>query len=216
MTEHEIRANLLLEYYVQRPIYENIINVAKAQIENNLIKLRLKKKRWERIELSARIKEFESAFDKLKASKEANELEPTDSLLTLYDMAALKIRVFPNSYLGPVKRIVMRLFDDVIEDHEPNKSSRIDNKTYFADVERLKFFVKLNPRFNINNRFEIQVVPFLLDAFMDVEHDTIYKPIGLPKEIKIRMKHYRSGVISNVINFSKEFENILREKDILS
>ncbi len=212
MTEAEIRSKLLVEYYEQRPIYEKIIDVAKAQIENKFISLRLKKERWERIELTARVKEFESAFNKLKASKEANELEPNDSFNELNDMAALKIRVFPNNYLKKVHKIIMKLFDDVEEDHEPKKTNGIDEKTYYADVERLKYFVKLKPRYQISNRFEIQIVPFLLDAFMDVEHDIIYKPIGLPKEIKARMKHHRIGVISNVINFSKEFAVILKEK----
>lgn len=202
MTDAEIKKKLLLEYYEQRPIYEKIVDVAKAQIEYKLIKLRLKRKRWERLALTARVKEFESAFKKLKESKEANELKPTDSLGELNDMAALKIKVFPNYHLKAVHEIIMKLFSDVEEKHE-------------SKIEGLKYLVQLKPSLGINNRFEIQIVPFILDEFMDVEHDIIYKPTDLTKTIKAiikkRMEPDRSRVISSVIDFSKTFETILKE-----
>ena len=113
LTQKDIEAKLLREYFDNRPVYEKIINIARPQIEYNIIDLRIQKKPWERIDVIARVKEFSSALDKLKRQREGRILEETDSFSTLNDMAALKIRVFPNMYLQVVDDKINTLFHDL-------------------------------------------------------------------------------------------------------
>lgn len=212
-TQEEIEAKLFKEYIYNRPIYEKIINIAKAQIEYELIKIRLNKKPWERIEVIARIKEFSSALDKIKRPREARVLEPTDSFAMLKDMAGLKIRVFPNSYLESVENIIKSLFRDLEGDHKPSVNNEIDEEDYHI-LEYLKYAAKLRPEYGINTNFEVQIVPFLLDSFMNVEHDIIFKPgEGLPPKEKIarRMKPVRDSAIGSLISFAAEFSRNLEK-----
>jgi ppGpp synthetase/RelA/SpoT-type nucleotidyltranferase len=72
----------------------------------------------------------------------------------------------------------------------------------------------LQPEYGIDIRFEIQIVPLLLDAFIDVEHDIIYKPReGLPSKeiIERHMKHPKDDAIKSLISFAKEFSEILEK-----
>lgn len=70
--EKEVWRRLLDEYYKKRPVYKKIISIAKAKIEHQLIDLKANKKPWERIEVLSRVKDFESAYEKLKRSNEGN------------------------------------------------------------------------------------------------------------------------------------------------
>jgi ppGpp synthetase/RelA/SpoT-type nucleotidyltranferase len=211
LTQKDIEARLLREYYDNRAVYEKIINIAKPQIEYRLIEVRINKKPWERIDVIARVKEFASALDKLKRQREGRILEETDSFSTLNDMAALKIRVFPNIYLQSVDNIINNLYDYLEADHQPPEKT--DWKNY-DNIERIKYIAKLQSEYGIDIRFEIQIVPFLLDAFIDVEHDIIYKPgEGLPSKeiIERHMKHPKAVAIGSLISFAKEFSEILEK-----
>lgn len=211
LTQKDIEAKLLREYFDSRPVYEKIISIAKPQIEYKLINVRINKKPWERIEVLARVKEFSSALDKLKKIKEGRILEEIYSFNMLKDMAALKIIVFPNKFLASANEIIRSLFYDLEADHQPPE--KFDGTNY-DHIERLKYVAKLQPEYGIDTRFEIQIVPFLLDAFIDVEHDIIYKPgEGLPskKIIERHMKHPKAVAIGSLISFAKEFSEILEK-----
>lgn len=207
-TQRDIEVRLLSEYFIKRPIYEKIIAVASAIIEHALIQLRLEKKPWERIEVVARLKDFNSALNKLRERKEGNILEPSASFNILNDMAGLKIKVFPNDYLRRVEDIIISLFPSAEADHEP---TNIDSD--YGNVIRLKYFVTLDTAYKINTKFEIQIVPFILDAFMDIEHDIIYKPDPrLPKkQLSSLMKDQTAIVIPSLRVWSKEFSRILNQ-----
>jgi len=210
-TQADIEAKLLREYFDNCQIYEKIINIVKPQIEYKLIKLRFEKKPWERIDVIARVKEFASALDKLKRQREGRILEPTDSLRSLNDMAALKIRVFPNIHLVSVDEIINGLFDNLEPDHQFSEKTGEKNYEF---IERLKYTAELPLEYSINIKFEIQIVPYLLDAFMDLEHDIIFKAgEGLPskKIIERYMKHPRSAAIASLISFAKEFSENLEK-----
>lgn len=211
LNHKDIEAKLVREYFADRPIYEKIINIAKPQIEYNLIDIRINKKSWERIEVIARVKELDSALDKLKKQREGRVLEETDSFRMLNDMAALKIKVFSNTYLHSVDEIINSLFHGIEADHQPPEQPGGIN---YDLIERLKYVVMLQPEYGIDIRFEIQIVPFLLDAFIDVEHDIIYKPReGLPSKeiIERHMKHPKAVAIGSLISFAKEFSEILEK-----
>lgn len=211
LTQKDIEAKLVREYFDERPIYEKIINIAKPQIEFKLIEIRINKKPWERIEVTARVKELASALNKIRRQREGRIYEETDSLRMLNDMAALKIKVFPNTYLQSVDEIINNLFHGLEADHQPPEQT--DEKNYDL-IERLKYVVKLQPEYGIDVRFEIQIVPFLLDAFIDVEHDIIYKPgEELPSKeiIERHMKHPKAVAIGSLISFAKEFSEILEK-----
>jgi len=211
LTQKDIEAKLLREYFDNRPVYEKIINIAKPQIEYRLIDVRINKKSWERIDVIARVKEFASALNKLKRQREGRILEETDSFSTLNDMAALKIKVFPNKYLQSVDNTINSLYHYLEADHQPSKI--IDENNYDL-IERLKYVAKLEPKYGIDIGFEIQIVPFLLDAFIDVEHDIIYKPgEGLPSKeiIERHMKVPKDIAIRSLISFAKEFSEILEK-----
>jgi len=211
LNQKDIEAKLVREYFDDRPIYEKIINIAKPQIEYKLIEIRINKKPWERIEVIARVKELASALDKLKRQREGRILEETDSFRMLNDMAALKIKVFPNIYLQSVDEIINSHFHGIEADHQPPEQT--EGKNYDL-IERLKYVVKLQSEYGIDIGFEIQIVPFLLDAFIDVEHDIIYKPgEGLPSKeiIERHMKHPKAVAIGSLISFAKEFSEILEK-----
>ena len=207
LTQSEIEARLLSQYFSCRPHYQKIIDIATVLIESKLIDLRHNKQPWERIDLRSRVKEFRSAVNKQRG--EANMLAPSASFIKLNDMAALKIRVFPNDYLKPVQNIIKRLFPGAKPDHDP-KQEQINAD--YSNVNRLKFFATLPKKYAIKTKFEIQIVPFVLDAFMDVQHDIVYKPdVKLPKLIPQLMIMPTEVVIPALRKWSKEVTKIIKD-----
>jgi ppGpp synthetase/RelA/SpoT-type nucleotidyltranferase len=200
-----IEYRLLSEYSKSYPTYKKIRDKAEAIIKYNLIDSLYKKKNWERIEVISRIKEVESAINKLKRKREGRTLEESDTLATLTDMVGLKIRVFPNDYLEPIGTIIKNAFPIIEEDHEPQQEYGIDEKDYYADVIRLKYIASFK---NNNINFEIQIVPFILDAFYEIDHDIIYKPdtkLPNPTLIARLMKEPNQNIVAAIKIWSKSF-----------
>lgn len=127
-------------------------------------------------------------------------------------MAALKIRVFPNNLLGLVEKCIIELFPGSKTDHKPERSGEKE-QYYYDKVERLKFLSPLPKKYEIENRFEIQIVPFMLDAFMDIEHDIVYKPKhGIPKKIvSSLMKKQTDELVALLKNWPKEIVSISKK-----
>lgn len=209
--KEELRQKLLDEYYKKYPIYEKIISIAKAKIEHQLIDLKAKKKPWERIEVLSRVKDFESAYEKLRRKSEGNFIKPSASFDEIVDMAALKIRVFPNNLLKPVEECIKKLFPGSKTDHKPERSGE-DEKDYYDNVMQLQFLTPLEKKYEIKNSFEIQIVPFMLDAFMDIEHDIVYKPkLGISKTVSSLMRGQTNGLVAPLRNWPKEFSGYLKK-----
>jgi len=189
LTQSEIEARLLSQYFSCRPHYQKIIDIATVLIESKLIDLRHNKQPWERIDLRSRVKEFRSAVNKQRG--EANMLAPSAS------------------FIKPVQNIIKRLFPGAKPDHDP-KQEQINAD--YSNVNRLKFFATLPKKYAIKTKFEIQIVPFVLDAFMDVQHDIVYKPdVKLPKLIPQLMIMPTEVVIPALRQWSKEVTKIIKD-----
>ena len=209
--ENSIKSQLLAEYIQTLPLYEQLVDIARTEIEYNLLPIKAKQKPWERIEISSRVKSFESAFDKLKRSKEANILEPGITFNELNDMAAIKIKVFPNDYLKPIQKLVEKLYSGAIPDHSPDRQPGVREKEYYGQVTRLKYIIKLHRKYNIDKKLEIQIVPYLLDAFLEIEHDIIYKPnAGIPKVVPSLLEEHNPAIIDNLKSWPSRFSEYMK------
>lgn len=208
--QENIKYKLALEYHSNLHVYEKLISIAKPLIEYKLLKLKTNKKPWERIDVLARVKSFDSALNKLKKKTEGNLLFPTASFRELHDMAALKIRVFPNEYFRPVDKIIMRLFPGAIADHKPARIRGIRSEDYYNKVIHLKYTTKLDRKYRIKNMLEIQIVPFILDAFMEIEHDVIYKPdINIPTLIPKLMEDANNSLVDQLKTWTALFSSLM-------
>lgn len=209
--QDNIELRLAREYHSNLATYKKIISITKPLIECKLLEVRHSLDSWERIDVVARVKSFDSALNKLK-KREGKYLLPTDSFHNLHDMAALKIRIFPNDHFKKVKRLVKCLFPKAIPDHKPPQKQAESDEEYYNRIVHLKYITALDPKYKIKTKFEIQIVPFILDAFMNIEHDVIYKPnINIPKIVPRLMEDTNERLVKQLKSWPAHFSKLMRK-----
>lgn len=203
---------LLREYKDTHESYLRAVEVIKATLEYKLLPVKTRLLPYERLEVIGRAKTFESAFCKLQKKQEGNSFDPERlekyTFNSLGDMAGVKIRVCPNTYLPIIHEIIKQTYRDCREDHKPEWR---EETGYFDEVDQLQYFVVPPAKYDVECQCEIQVVPWILDRFWEIEHDILYKPhASLSKRIKPELKEYDTAVTESIKAFMKEFARIAR------
>ena len=116
--------------------------------------------------------------------------------------------VFPNDYIEVIKRLIMRKHNKfTIEEIDEDKKKECDF---------IKFFVYFNiEKFN-HILVEIQILPYLLGKYWDIEHSLIYKPQDMyPHKVqKTQLKEISQQTTQNIVESSRQLSKKLSIQSI--
>jgi len=166
-----IEDRLREEYFDLLPEIRRTALETETRVRRDLLDISLKLERYERLLITSRVKECESAVDALRRRQLLgawDEERPHDySLTQLPDLAAIRVMAFPRQRLLDVEAVVRQTLSSWTADPVPP----IDG---LAVPLALKYF----GRWSLDSRItaEVQIVSLLIGAFWEVEHDAIYKP----------------------------------------
>jgi hypothetical protein len=161
--------------------------------------------RYERLVITSRIKECESALDALRRRQELATFDRDRperyTLYSLKDLAGVRVAVFPRGRWTETEQELHRQFSS----WEPDPV-RDENGELLA----FKYHGYCNASEKV--RGEFQVVPMLTALFWEVEHAAIYKPSPILKGVarSLEMQQRTTEVLKALQAFEEEFESLVR------
>jgi len=209
MPERTIEDRLREEYFDLLPEMQRVVWQLEAEIRFHTLPILNDLKDPEQLIVRPRIKECESALNSLvrrrgrKFSKgEGRRFDPNMpeeySLLSLDDLAGVRVLVFPNRRLNEVDNVLRAHFDEWTYKPIRNDQGDVLAPKYYGDCTRASLRV----------RGEYQIVPMLLGLFWEVEHSAMYKfrAVANSKQMKDR----RMDVERALAQFEEGVESFLR------
>lgn len=196
------------EYFALLPDIRRALLETETRARAALLEVSLAAERYERIAITARMKECESAIDSLKRHQPLRGFDAnvTYTLTSLRDLAAVRIMAFPHQRFKDCERALARVLSGWVADPIPHVIE-------FDAPLALKYYGKWDPSGRIIS--EIQIVPLLVGLFWEVEHSAIYKPTpnlrGVVGSATVLEK--RNNVLAALRAFEAEFEAAIREAD---
>lgn len=195
------------EYFDLLPDIRRVVGELEAEVKHCLLPISLRLHRYERLGVTARVKECESAIDALRRRRELRTFDRKRprlySLLDLNDLAGVRILAFPHSRFAQADRKLRKQFPSWTPDPIPGVD---DNDEPLA----LKYhgYCKASNRI----RAEFQIVPMLTALFWEVEHSVIYKPSPSLKGVagSWEMQQRTRDVLRALNAFEDEFANLIR------
>jgi hypothetical protein len=195
------------EYFDLLPVIRLAVLETETRIRRDLLDVSLSLRRYERLIVTARIKECDSAIDALRRRQPLGlfDRERPDeySLTTLRDLAAIRVMAFPLQRLDDAQDALRSTLVDWTADPIPGAE---DSDLPLA----FKYYGKWTADAPITS--EVQIVPLLIGLFLDVEHSAIYKPSpnlrGVVRSEAVIQR--RNAVFAALRAFEAEFEAAIR------
>ena len=180
-----------------------------AEVRHSLLTLSNRLDRYERLAVTSRIKDCESALEGLRRRQEAATFDPNraDSytLTDLNDLAGVRVLAFPRSRWIEAHGCLRQCFsswtsDPIREDEDDMTREPLAFKYYGYCSASTTFHA------------ELQVVPMLIGLFWEIEHSAIYKPSPELKGVaaSLEMKERRREVYQALKGFETEFERLVQ------
>jgi ppGpp synthetase/RelA/SpoT-type nucleotidyltranferase len=191
------------EYFELLPEIRRTLVETETRIKRELLDTTLSLQRYERLLITSRVKECDSAVDALRRRQPfgafAEDRTEEYTLTALRDLAAVRVMAFPHRRLLESHDVVRRAIAGWAADPVP----AIADPT---GVIAFKFFGKWNADARITA--EVQVVPLLVGMFWDVEHSALYKPNpnlhGIVRSETVLQRY--ANVLDALQQFEREFE----------
>lgn len=199
------------EYYKILPN----LNLARVNLEINIKHIFLSiindLQSFERIEFHSRVKNVESAIEKLKSKQDGKMFiqDPSNkySLLELRDLVGIRILFFPYSLEKRILNCIQKKYSLWEKDFVTkfNSESEIMIYKYFGKIEAIEGLT-----------CELQIMPLLFSRFLDVEHDVIYKPDPKYKGIErsLEMRKQKTKVLDQLKEFEMQFINLIKQSEL--
>jgi ppGpp synthetase/RelA/SpoT-type nucleotidyltranferase len=166
--ERTIEDRLREEYFDLLPDIRRVVDELEAEVKHCLVPISLRLDKHERLVVTSRVKECESALDSLRRRQEGATFDSGRpelySLVSLNDLAGVRVVVFPPSRWAEADRKLRKRFPSWKADPVPGYDEPLASK-YFGYC-----------RASDKIRAEFQIVPILTALFWEVEHSVIYKP----------------------------------------
>ena len=209
MAIRTIEDRLREEYFELLPQIRRVAEQLATEVGYHTLPISRSLNRPERLDVTSRIKECDSALDALRRRQEGGTFD-TDrpelyTLSTLPDLAGVRVLAFPRGLLSEIDQVLREQFSSWHPDPVLAESGDILAYTYYGYCAA-------------SNRVqgEYQVVPMLTGLFWEVEHSAMYKPHPRLKGIdrSLEMRKRREDVYSALQKFEDEFERLVSgEKD---
>ena len=195
------------EYFDLLPDIRRVVDELEAEVKHCLVPISLRLDKYERLVITSRAKECESALDSVRSRQEYatfdSERPELYSLASLNDLAGVRVLAFPHSRLAEADRQLRQRFPSWTADPVPGYSEQDEPLalTYFGYCEA-----------SDRIRAEFQIVPMLTALFWEVEHSVIYKPSPSLKGVarSLEMQQRTRDVIKGLKAFEDEFANLIR------
>ena len=195
------------EYFDLLPDIRRVVDELEAEVKHCLIPISLRLDKYERLVVTSRVKECESALDSLRGRQEGATFDSGRpelySLDNLTDLAGVRVLAFPHSRLAEADRKLRERFpswtaDPVDGDDENDEPTALTYFGYCTASNRI--------------RAEFQIVPMLTALFWEVEHSVIYKPSLRLKGVarSLEMQRRNRDVLKALKAFEDEFANLIR------
>jgi hypothetical protein len=199
----EIEDLLREEYFELLPIVRCLAMQLETEIRSLALSILQNLRPYEQLVVKSRVKECESALNRLLGPKEGRTFDPDKpggySLLQLPDMAGVRVLVFPNSRLIQVDDALRIRFADWTPKPLEYGSRSAQVRKYIGYCDEVSREV----------RGEYQVAPMLLGLFWEVENDAMYKFRAAANSKD--MRNHRTIVEDSLISFEKGMESFVRD-----
>ena len=187
------------QYFDLLPDIQRVVWQLEAEVRYHTLPILHSLGTGEQLIVDSRIKECESALEKLLRMKglEGRRFDPdcTDqySLLDLPDLAGVRVLVFPRRRLDEVDKTLCAHFQDWTAKPLKDRKGEVLAPRYFGYCEEVSRTL----------RAEYQVVPMLLGLFWRVEHPAMYKfrRVANSREMRRRreevervLAHFEEGI----------------------
>lgn len=208
MADRTVEDRLREEYFALLPDIRRVAEHLEAEVRYHVLPISDRLELFEQLVVSSRIKECESAIQKLRRhpGREGATFDPDRAdkytLTDLKDLAAVRVLVFPSGRREEIDAALRAVFPEWTADP-------------FQDdpEEKLGFKYWGYCPASTNVRGEYQVVSALTGLFWEIEHAAIYKPLprlrGVAREPG--MKERSRAVLNALREFEEEFERLVRE-----
>ncbi|HEV7241610.1 MAG TPA: hypothetical protein VGQ36_20425 [Thermoanaerobaculia bacterium] len=181
-----------------------------TRVRSHLLGVSLNLKQYERLLVTSRVKECNSAVDALRRRQPFgifDEDRPDDySLTQLRDLAGIRVMAFPRQRIDDAHAALLEILSLWTADPVPG----VDGAS--VPLAR-KYFGTWTPHTRITA--EIQIVGLLIGSFWEVEHSAIYKPDpnlrGVVESEKVMQP--RNDVLAALQAFELAFEEAVSNRD---
>jgi len=206
MPERTIEDRLRGEYFDYLPEIRRVARQIETQVRYLTLPTSQSLAHYEQLIVESRIKDCESAVKSLRQRQEGGTFDPERpddySVLSLPDLAGVRVLVFPRGRLDEVDHALRTSFPDWASDPVLSRGETVLARTYSGYCLDVSGKV----------RAEYQVVPMLIGLFWKVEHEAIYKPPLLKgKADSEPMQMLRKDVEDVLLRFETEFESLIRD-----
>jgi Region found in RelA / SpoT proteins len=207
MSERTVEDRLREEYFVLLPEARRVLEELEARVRHSLLPLSSQLEKYERLVVTSRIKDCESALEALRRRQEGAtfDLDRSDSytLTALNDLAGVRVLAFPRSRWVDANRY--------LRGHWPSWE---DDSIHTDDQEKELLAFKYHGHCAVSAkiRAELQIVPMLIGLYWQVEHSTIYKPSPQLKGIMhaLEMRQCDADVLKALKAFDQAFERLVQ------
>jgi hypothetical protein len=207
-TARLVEDRLRAEYVSLLPALQRTLHALQTEVSYLLLPATRRLSHYERILIRGRVKDCESAVDKLRRRQEGGRFDPDQadrySLLSLTDLVGVQVLTFPPRHLSAASNIILRRVPGWKSDHIAGPGTA-------GNPIASKYHGVWDP----NDLFEceIQVVSLLIGLFWEVEHSAIYKPspilrgVAESREMEVRT----SAVLTALREFEEAFDRQVEE-----
>jgi len=197
---------LRAEYFELLPDIRRTLLETETRVRRDLLDVSLALERYERVLVTSRIKECDSAVDALRRRQPlglfVDERALEYSITALHDLAAVRVMAFPERRVADAHNSLRGTLSNWKADPVPSVDG---SSTPLA----LKYFGKWSPDANITA--EVQIVGLLIGLFWEVEHSAIYKPNpNLHGAVRSKVIQRRDDVLSALQAFEGAFDEAIQ------
>ncbi|MGA3371246.1 MAG: hypothetical protein ABSC48_05740 [Terracidiphilus sp.] len=209
MPERTIENRLREEYFDLLPVIRQVTLHLETIIRYRTLSILRDLKPYEQVVVKSRVKEYESAKNKLLRPQEGDVFDPDKSeeysILKLRDLAGVRVLVFPHDRLKEV--------DQKLGENEPFKNWTSDPVKYARGFVQAPKYYGFCSEVSHIVQGEYQIIPMLIGHFWEVEHSAMYKPAGWAKgaDKDHDMKTLRAKVECSLLRFEREFERFAKK-----
>lgn len=202
--ERTIEDRLREEYFDLLPVIRRVAQQLEAEIKYHLLTISRGLSKYERLVVTSRVKDCESAVQKLVRGLEGapahREHPERYSLTFLKDLAGVRVLAFPRRRLIEIDSTLRKKFhwkpDPIV-----------------GDGEVLAFKYCGYGKASQKIKGEYQIVSMLTGLFWEVEHSAMYKPDPELRGVArhLGMEQRRKEVLQALKGFEEQFETLLQE-----
>jgi hypothetical protein len=161
-----------------------------------------KQRGYERLDVTARVKDCESAIRKLRGTHEGATFDAGRpylyNLAKLNDLAGVRVLVFPRGRIKQADLILRGAFTSFEPDHIHENEELLALKYRGFSSRKIKG--------------EYQIMPILNGRFWDVEHSAMYKPDARLRGVGDHpaLVERRAEVHQAIRTFEEQFERLIK------